>query len=322
MAVKPKDDVTTQTIVTNPDGSQTVTTVSPKPVDPDAPKTIADYGLSKDFLDSHPQVKEAIDKAIAGGWTQDKFNRYVESKTDFGRNRYAAQEIFDIGIVDPVQGPELQKQISDQRIRVQQEASQLGVSLNSADINNLAERIVRNGLGGVEVRLLIGQKFTTPETGSVTGDASMLTDSLKRIAGDYGITLTASDVEGKIRQGLQSGDSPNAWAESQRNYYRDQAKNLYPTISDQLDKYTVKDILDPYLSTASNLLGIDTKNMNLDDDRWIKPLTGGADGTLMNVNEWRTTLRTEDRYGYGETTQAMNEAADLGNQILSIMGTV
>ena len=315
-------DETIQTITKNPDGTETVVTRTPKPEDPDAPKTAKDFGLSQAFLDSHPEVKEAVKKALAEGWTQDKFNRYVESKTDFGRNRYAAQEIFDIGIVDPAQAPELQKQMEDQAIRIRSEARGLGVSLSDAEVSDLARRIVRNALGGVQVRLILGKQFEMPKTGSITGDASVLSDSLKQIAGDYGITLTQNDIERKVRAGLQSGDNPQNWAESQRNYYRDQAKNLYPTITDQLDKYTVKEILDPYLSTASDLLGIDTKSMNLDDERWTKPLTGGTDGTLMDANQWRTFLRTDDKYGYGKTSQALNEAVDIGNQIMSLMGTV
>lgn len=324
-------DESVQTVTTNPDGTQTIVTRTPKSEDPNAPKTARDFGLSQAFLDKHPQVKEAVKKAIDEGWTQDKFNRYVESKTDFGRSRYAAQEIFDIGIVDPAQAPELQKQMSDQEVRIRSEANQLGVQISNSEVKDLAKKIVRNGLGNMEVRLLIGEKYRAPmemlPTGqmvptSVTGDASILTDRLKQIAGDYGITLTANDIESKVRAGLESGDSPTNWAESQRNYYRDQAKNLYPTISTQLDNYTVKEILDPYLAAASELLGIDTKNMNLSDDRWTKPLTGGADRTLMNINEWRTALRTEDVYGYGKTTRALNEAVDIGNQIMSIMGAV
>ena len=315
-------EVTTQTVTTNPDGTQTIVTETPKPEDPNAPTTARDFGLSQTFLDKHPQIKEAVKRALAEGWTQDKFNRYVESQTDFGRNRYASQEIFDIGIVDPAKAPELQKQMADQAVRIRAEANQLGVSLTDSQVSDFSKRIVREGLGNIEVRLLIGKQFEMPTGKSVTGDASILADQLKTIAGDYGITLTATDIEQKVRSGLESGDSPQVWAEGQRNYYRDQAKNLFPSISTQLDNYTVKDILNPYLSAASELLGVDTRQMNLNDERWTKPLSGGVNNTIMDLNEWRTTLRTDDKYGYGKTTKAMNEAVDIGNQIINIMGAV
>jgi hypothetical protein len=299
-------ETTTQTVVTNPDGSQTITTITPKEKNPDAPKTGEDYGFSAQFLAGHPEIDEIVKLAIKEEWPQSKFNRVIDLNSNGG----------------PAEA-DLRQQIEDQRTRLATEASSLGVKLSDAQINNFAERIVRNKLGNIQVRLFIGKQFNMPETKSVTGDASILANSLKDIAGDYGIMITDTDLEKKVRAGLSSGDDPRTWAEQQRTYYRDQAKNLFPTVAQQLDTYTVREILDPYLSAASSLLGINVQNMNLDDERWTRPLAKADNRDApMTADEWRTTLRTDEKYGYNKTSQALNEAVDIGNQIISIMGSV
>jgi hypothetical protein len=316
-------ETTTQTVVTNPDGSQTITTITPKEKNPDAPKTGEDYGFSAQFLAGHPEIDEIVKLAIKEEWPQSKFNRVIETETAWGKRLTASQEYFDLNINGGPAEADLRQQIEDQRTRLATEASSLGVKLSDAQINNFAERIVRNKLGNIQVRLFIGKQFNMPETKSVTGDASILANSLKDIAGDYGIMITDTDLEKKVRAGLSSGDDPRTWAEQQRTYYRDQAKNLFPTVAQQLDTYTVREILDPYLSAASSLLGINVQNMNLDDERWTRPLAKADNRDApMTADEWRTTLRTDEKYGYNKTSQALNEAVDIGNQIISIMGSV
>jgi len=318
-------ETTTQTVVTNPDGSQTITTTSPKAKveDPTVPKTAEDLGFSDEFLAKHPEVDELVKLAIKEKWPQAKFNRIVETETSWGRRLTAAQEVFDLNMAGGPLKADFEQQIEDQKTRLATEASSLGVTLSDSQINDFARKIVRNKLGNIQVRLFIGKKFDMPETKSVTGDASILANSLKDIAGDYGIMITDTDLEKKVRAGLSSGDDPRTWAEQQRTYYRDQAKNLFPTVAQQLDTYTVREILDPYLSAASSLLGINVQNMNLDDERWTRPLAKAANrDTPMTADEWRTTLRTDEKYGYNKTSQALNEAVDIGNQIISIMGSV
>lgn len=299
-----------------------VKTTSTTPGEEPPKKKVEDFGFSAKFLEKHGEVLDLIKLAIKEDWPEEKFFDRFQRDTTFGRNRFAAQELFDTAVSDPARWPDFQKRIDDQKIRLANEARQLGVQVTPEQIDEYARKIIRNDLGDLEVRAFLGKQFEVQPKAPEKGMAAQMSNDLVTTAADYGIAITDDQVQKRVRQGLASGMPPGTWLEEQKAYYRDQAKNLYPSVSDQLDRYSLKDILNPYLTEASKLLGLNLDAMNLDDSRWTKPLTGGADGTLMNANEWRTALRTNKTYGYGKTTQALNEAVDIGNEIMSIMGRV
>ena len=130
--------------------------------------------------------------------------------------------------------------------------------------------------------------------------------------------MEQTDLQSKVQEGLRQGANYGTWLEGQKNVYKRQAKNLYPTLSDQLDEFTYTDVIEPYMADAANLLGLNRQQMNTLDPMWATALNG-PNGP-MSRDEWIRTIRTDSKFGYDRTVNARQEAAQLGDQLLAAFG--
>lgn len=280
--------------------------------------TAASYGFNDAYLNAHPDIKELVAKAIAGQWDNTKFLQEFE-KTPTGQATTDAEAAFDVAIVGP-QAEDLQKQINDQAEEFRVKAQQLGIELSDADAMDYAKATVRSKLNAQDAFNFFSSKVQTqvPQE-QRTGEVASIVDSLQTLATSYGITLTPDFVQQKTQEAVRQGGNWQSYIQSQENIFREQSKLLYPTVADRLDQYTLQDMLDPYLNTASDYLGINTKNMNLSDPMWTAALNG-QNGQPMSRDEWVTKLRTDPKYGYDKTIKARNEYMGLADQLLSAFG--
>lgn len=279
--------------------------------------TAESYGVNDAYLEAHPDIKVLIAQAIAGRWDSKKFLAEFE-KTPTGQATTDAEVAFDVGIAGP-RSEDLQVKIKETSDALRNQAMELGVSLTEDQIAQYAKNVVRSGLTTQDILGFMSQNVQTGQPAKErTGQVADIVDSLQSMANDYGVTLTPDYIQQKAQEAVKLGGNWQTYLDSQRNVFRDQAKLLYPTVADKLDKYSLKDMLDPYLADASQLLGINRENMNLNDTMWTTPLNG--ENGPMNRDQWIATMRTDPRYGYDKTTKARNEYMNLANNILSVFG--
>lgn len=289
---------------------------SGKPVAEEPKVTQASLGLSDKFLKRFPGVAKVLERAIAEGWTQDKFNNEIERETDFAKSRTDAQEAFVIQLMGDKR-EDLLDAIDKKAKEILQDAASAGVEITEQQANAYARNMARNGLTDIDLRGWIANKAVVGDT--VTGRTSELQDGLTALAQSYGQTLTPTEIQTLVRQGLASGDSTTTWLEGQRDRFRESAKLQYPAVADKLDTLSLGQLASGYLSDASEILGIDTAQMSLTDPKWTKAL-GGKDSAPMTKQEWIATLKTDKTYGYAQTTQAKNEAVAGVRGFLRAMG--
>lgn len=320
-----KQGETVQEVVIDPKtGKQTITTKGATPP-PEPALAASDYGFNEEFLKAHPDVDEAIKLAIKYEWSQDILNRYIESQTEFGRATTDAQAQFDIGFAGEKK-EDLQKQINDRVASLKQQAMAAGVQLTDAEASEFAKRAVRSQLTDQDTLAFLSAKFTLPgqeapgqkKAESPAGQAAQMVDEIKAMARSYGITVTDQFIQEKVREGMTQGTGWQTWLEGQRSIFREQAKMLYPTVADKFDAFTLQDILQPYLNDASEMLGVDISQMNLDDPMWTAALNG-PNGP-MNRDEWIRVVKTDKKYGWDKTVRARQEYTNLADELISVFG--
>lgn len=287
---------------------------------------------TKRFLKDKPDVRKAIRLAIEYGWTQEQFNRYIESKTAWGKQTTDAQAAFDLQIKGS-KGEDLENQIRLKGDEIKRMALSAGVQISDVDAEKYARDAVRSALSNEDIVNWVANKFSmtgqtpapgegttvdTPGSGVITGTAANIGDSLRALARSYGLPITDDFLQEKIREGLRQGTGWQEWVEGQRNIFRNQAKTLYPTAANQFDEFTLEEVMTPYLNAASNLLGIPRAQMKLDDPMWNSALNG--EGGPMSLDQWMVKLRTDSKYGWDKTTAARQQYAELGDQLLSAFG--
>lgn len=300
-------------------------------------KEVPEPGLSlseytQAFLADKPDVRRAINLARKFNWTQEQFNRYLETQTKWGKATTDAQAAFDLQI-SGTKKEDLKTTITARETTIREQAEAAGVTLTDEDVKKFARDSVRSALSDNDIRVWIAGKFTlapTPVTGvtgptaptgtaTLQGTASSIGDALRRLARSYGVTITNETLQAKIQEGLKQGANWTSWVEGQRNIFRQSAKTMYPPAADNLDEYTLEELVDPYLEDASNLLGIARSNMDLSNPMWTRALAG-ASGKPMTRDEWLRTLRMDKQYGWNNTQRAKTEMAELGDELLSAFG--
>ena len=279
--------------------------------------TAESYGVNDAYLNTHPDIRELIAKAVAGRWDKTKFFAEFE-KTPTGQATTESEAAFDIAIVG-TKSEDLQKQIADQAEKLRVESQAMGIALTDTELNDYAKQTIRSQLSTQDALNFLASKVQTqvPKE-QQTGQVADIVESLNAMARRYGISLTPDFIQQKAQDAVRQGSNWQSYLQSQENIFREQSKMLYPTVADRLNEYSLQDMLDPYLNEASELLGIRRQNMNLSDPMWTAALNG--EGGPMSRDQWIQKIRTDPQYGFDKTTKARNEYMSLADDLLSAFG--
>lgn len=285
---------------------------------------------TKEFLSKHPAIKDLINKAIKYGWNEEQFIRAVEG-TPWGQATTDAEAAFDLQITgskaEELTDPETGKIALAQKA-IAKMVSAAGVTASEEEIAKFARNSVRSNLGEDAIRAWIAGKFTMAQepaqpaaggqpTAPIAGTSAVITQTLRDMATSYGLPVTAEFLQSKVQEGLNQDDW-RSWVEGQRTIFQQQAKLSYPTVADQLDSYTLDELMTPYMNAATQMLGVPKAQMKLDDPMWNAALKG--QNGPMSLDEWIKTVRTDKKYGWTKTVAAKQEASSLASGIISAFG--
>jgi hypothetical protein len=345
----------TTTTTTTTKGGETSSKTQTPPVEEPPPnwsrQQASAAGFTREFLRRNPDIIPLLKKAIENNWTQDEFNSIIKKDTKWGQSTTESERKFDLAYYgeDPTT---IKKTLETNKQTIQRFASNAGITLSDADLQDFAYKYTRSALTEQDIYEYVASKYgVTPATpagpdgllpgmgiflptgptgptgatgpagttGPTVGTASILSDSIRAMARSYGITLTPDTLTAKVKEGLAQGTNWQTWLEGQRNVYRQNAKTMYPPAADRLDEYTLEELLNPYLEDASNMLGIRRENMDITNPMWTTALSN-PDGKGMTRDQWLVTLRTDKQYGWSKTLNAKREASDLVSGITRAFG--
>ena len=323
-AYRKKQGTTTQTITEK--GGKTTVETTQEVTQFGSPQPWLDK-LTKEFIDRHPGVAEALKLARENNWSQEKFNTYIENNTAFGKTRTDAQAAFDLAIAGS-KSEDLQQKIRDKAEEIKidlQSAFGKDFAIDEAELQKYARSVLRDGITESDVRIWVAGKYQTPKpaaegetTAALQGESFQLDNGLRTLAKAYGIPINDDFINEKVREGLGQ-ENPADWLAGQRGVFQQQAKVLYPSVSDLLDTTDVETIMQPYRNMAFDLLGIPPGQQNLTDPMWNTALKG-PNGVPMSIDDWQATLKTDKRYGYTKTAKGREEVSSMTQDLLRAFG--
>ena len=167
------------------------------------------------------------------------------------------------------------------------------------DENTISAEISKTIASNSRLNLSVGMQAPQPGSLLAPPTAAAPTElqfgdnaaSIRTTARKYGITLTEAMVEGYVQALMDKTIS----AEQIGIQFRNQAKNLYPSLAPQLDSGSLDDALSSYTALAAQTLGIDDSMVDFTNDKFKKLLTyqdpNSKQPRLMNSTEWSSYLR-------------------------------
>jgi hypothetical protein len=275
------------------------------------------YGFALSVLNGNPELAAKFKVAVAQGWTTDRFIAEIRGTNWFKTKSDTTREWAILQGADPATATQ---RLLARQATLRAEETQLGVHLSAAQLNTLANNSIMFGWTDQELRQTMGQAFHYSSTigGTPTqGLAATSIDKMRTTASDYAIPVSDATLQSWTQRVIEGLATPDDFTE----YAKQQAKSLYPPLSDAIDKgVTVAQYADPYKQMAQQTLGINPADINFSDPKWNAALNQVDPTTKqrapMSLADWGTKIRTDSQYGYDQTATAR----DTGAQVVAALG--
>jgi hypothetical protein len=260
------------------------------------------FGQWTGFL-YHEEIGRILLEATAEEFTPQKFMNRLQN-TNWWRTTQRSIREFDI--LEAQDPAELDRQIEIRMQTVRDYVSGLGTQLPDVQIRELARNAIRLGYSDRDLANAAGAAVYKVE-GVTPLRTGMIGQELKSNARRFGVPLSDASVDNWAKE-IATG-SQNF--QDYQNYLRQQAIGLFPSLQKEIERgLDVATLADPYIQTASRILGISPETVDFADPKWNIALnfTDQAGRRMMNLEEWTRHIRTNDEYGYQYTDDAHNKA--------------
>jgi hypothetical protein len=281
------------------------------------PEQIAEEFPSFAALAAIPEVRDLLMKAADGDWSSDRFTTALHETSWWKSTSEAARKADTLHLVDQ---QTWNLEIKEMERRIMAIQHQEGIGSDPQTVGAFAVMFHREGWSDDQVRSWLVSNEATYSKGGLTGAIDAAAQDIRKIASDYGLPVSDAWAREKgkaIRAGVNTIDGIKA-------SFANQAKVTYQHLAPQLDQgFTIRDIAEPYLQSAAQLLEMSPSAMNLSDPRWSRALNAqGADGKtqLMSMGDWQKTIMSEGSYGWDRTNNAKAAAYDLRDKLADTFG--
>lgn len=195
---------------------------------------------------------------------------------------------------------------------------ELGVTLTEEDIKSLAYQYAK---GIIDANTIKYQVARAGDINFEEGTAAATMAQLKALANSYGLTYSDAYLQTAAKNIITGVET----LETVKQSYKDQAKMLYPTLADSLDKgYTTRQLSGSYLNYLASIRGISEDNISMNDPFITKALTSLDDkGQPKQLPIWQfqQIVREEDPT-YGFSKDAENKVTEVLNLFGKTFGKV
>lgn len=278
----------------------------------------ARYGYAAKFYDKVPGMDKFLDQAVKEQWTpEEAAARFAD--LPWYRQHSDAERSWTI--LQTSRPGEAKRQREERYNEIQQMYRELGVPLSAERLQSLVKQSLVGGWNPDEIRDAVSAEFEYKPDETFGGLAGQSIDDLTERAAAYAVPLSNATLE-KWTTNILRGE---ATKEDFDAHLKAQAKSLFPEFAEDLDRtgMTTSDYLSSYAETAGRTLGIDPDEVDWTQPKWQGLIFGRDDKGarhLRTLAEAGKVLRTDDAFGYDSTTDAIDKAARLKQELAQTMG--
>ena len=277
----------------------------------------AKYGISQTG-----KMNAALAGKIFSDAKKASYENYIRSNPEVTTDK--TQVSWEEAIINPASvggtaggGGVSAKQIKSSKDAIRISASQLGVILDDAKVNSLANAYAR---GDINATVLPYEIVRQGEIDFTKGAAGNTYGKLRELASVYGIQYGEDWYKNSVASILSGKEAEDTYDVS----IKELAKSKYPTLAKQIDAgRNVRDLASPYIESMAQLLEVGSDTITLDDFYINQALTGlDADGTPKQKPLWefQQQLRQDPRWRY--TKNAQESMMSASRKVLQDFGLV
>ena len=277
----------------------------------------AKYGVSQTG-----KMNAALAGKIFNDAKKASYENYVRSNPEVTTDK--TQVSWEDAIINPASvggtadgGGVSAKQIKSSKEAIRISASQLGVTLDDAKINSLANAYAR---GDINATVLPYEIVRQGEIDFTKGAAGNTYGKLRELASAYGIQYSEDWYKNSVASILSGKEAEDTYDVS----IKELAKSKYPTLAKQIDAgRNVRDLASPYIESMAQLLEVGSDTITLDDFYINQALTGlDADGTPKQKPLWEFQQQLRQDPRWRTTRNAQESMMSASRKVLQDFGLV
>lgn len=266
---------------------------------------------------SNDRMRRLAQLALQFGWSDNQLRFAIESHKQYDERSDSEKQYFSERYYKHETWLD---KLRESRRSVKDAAAAIGVELNQNELANLTHQLYRDGLTQEQLRAkLISRLNLGGKPEGRAGEVGDAAREVKQWAKAYHIPISDQALNVwtmRILRGDESVDSFKA-------HVTKLAKGQYNGLEDALDRgLTVDDFVDPYRQRLAQLYDMSPDEIDFDQARWRKVLTGGQDKdgkprvmTLAEAEEYGRSLNE-----WQHTKAAHQEYADFGAELAKMWG--
>lgn len=275
----------------------------------------ANYGLSYAFMNSDASIKQTFDDAVAGNWTDQKFQAAFRN-TDWWKNTAdTARKALQMKSSDPATWSFTLDANKQKALTM---AAEIGASIPGSALDQLAENMAMTGMTDEGLRSLLSGYIDFTSDQNLNGQAGMHAASMRKYASDMGVDVSQQAIKNYAQLMVRGMSTQDDY----KNFVNEQATSAFPAFAQQIKGgQTMRNIANPYVQMMAQTLEVNPNQLSLRDPTIMSGLNGlDQDGkpTGRTLTDFQTMLRGDPRWR--STQQAQDKTMNIGLNVLKQMG--
>lgn len=276
----------------------------------------ARYGFAMAVINSHPDLRNLFNRAVAETWTPERFQAELRNTSWFQANSENARNYEVLKAADPAT---FKARLDQVRTRMQMMAAELGALIPAGEVENLANLFFKFGYDDNQIRQTL-VKYVQFTDGRMLGQAGQWERELREYAAKMGVRLSDQAIEEQVRNavaGKQTFQDALSWVQQT-------AASAMPHLAERFAAGdTLETVADPYKQTMAQLLELNPQQIDVFDPTIRAALTHrdeNGNTALRTLYDFENDLRKDPRWL--KTKNAQDAAMATTNRVLRDMGLI
>lgn len=281
----------------------------------------AQYGLTSALINSNKELKSLFKKAVAGGWTADRFTASLKNTKWWSTQPDSLRQYITLQYTDPASWRQKRDQAAYDlnalavQVGLGNQIFQAGPSKGKA--NGLLQQAIYNSLalGWSDDRIKdwFGARAAV-HGGAMWGEAGQAFDQIHELGYLNGIKYTGYAVN--EARNIAAGRTTLEEAES---HIRQQAAAKYSAFADAIKSgQNLSDLASPYIQSVQKIL--ETPDVDLFNSHVQRALTTNVNGQAQSIWDFENGLRKDPLWK--RTQNAQDNSMQVAHQVLQQFGMV
>ena len=264
------------------------------------------------FIGSDPELQNLFSEAVADNWNQDQFDSALQETNWWKNNSATARQNLTVMSTDPASWS---AQVTNATAQVQQLASQLGVPVSKAIVQNVATTATIFGYDEAQIQGVLASYLQASKGNQYGGYAGQVSLAIQEYAADMGVPVTPQYVANAVQSVTAGSSSLNAY----RAYIQTQSALAFPAYAEQINQgITMGQIAQPYATSMAEILEQNPSSISLAQPLLRAAMQSATPEQIPTVTEFEQQLRKNPLWL--NTNNARESMMAVGNSILGDMG--